>query len=105
MAMAEAVFVGMDLNVEPAARAVVEIVQGQGIALGFRACWPCSVRVSEPPGAGPGACGAVGSWRCSAQETPSAASASAAAVAAEACAVGGDSGGSPCSCQADPFGM
>lgn len=35
--MAEAVFVGMDLNVEPAARAVVEIALGREIALGFPA--------------------------------------------------------------------
>lgn len=103
--MAEAVFAGMDLNVEPAARAVEEIALGQGTALGFRAHWPCSVQVSEPLEPGLGACGAADSWRWSGQEKPSAVSASAAVVAAEACAVGGDSGGSPCPCQAGPFGM
>lgn len=103
--MAEVVFSGMDLNVEPAATAVGEIALGRGTALGSRARWPCSVQVSELPEAGLGACGVAGSWRCSGQERPSAVSASAAAVAAEVSAAGGDSGGSPCSCQAGPFGM
>lgn len=71
--MAEAVFAAMDLSVEPAVRAAEEIALGLGTALGFRVRWPCSVQLSELLEAGLGACGAVGSLRCSEQESPSAA--------------------------------
>lgn len=104
MAMAGAVSAGRDLNVELVAKVVAETAPGQGNAPGFRAHWPCSVQISEHLGPDLGACVAEDSWRCSGQENPSAASASAAVVAAEECAVGADSGVSPCPWQSGPFG-